>query len=75
MTAFDAEFGADIWEPRPHCRETRKIYSPDGVEECPGCDDCCPDIPDDELQRAREERDATFDRGVKAWFRKTEAAA
>ena len=74
MSPFDAEFGADVWEPRHRCRETRVIVYPDGVEPCPGCEDCAPDIPDEELRRLREQNDAIYTQAIRSWFQKTEVA-
>jgi hypothetical protein len=73
MNAMTADYGSDIWEPRPRCRETREIVYPDGTEPCPGCDDCCPDLPADELQR-REQNEAIYITAVRNWFQKTDVA-
>lgn len=74
MTAFQAEYGADIWEHRPRCRETRVIVYPDGTAPCQGCDDCAPELPDEELQKIREQNDAIYMQAIRTWFRKMEAA-
>lgn len=74
MNALQAEYGADIWEHRPRCREARVIVYPNGTEPCPGCDDCCPDVPDDELRQIREKSDAIYTQAILNWFRRTDAA-